>query len=161
MGTVIFLILLSICAAFVDRREMAPALMFVAIAHVFFFSVSGLSSPTLILQLSMLAEMVTVILLYSVRGCVRSNLLQMLLPLSIIAIPMHYYGTWLSHRGLPLDNYNDLVNVYYIMVLLMFLSVSTWITKLIRFVTERMKKDGSIIKPINLLREHDSKHKII
>lgn len=160
MGTVIFLILLSICAAFVDRREVTPALLFVVIAHVFYFSMSGITSELLVLQLSMLAEMITVILLYSVRGCVRSNLLKMLLPLSILAIPMHFYGTMLIYKELPIDSYNSLVDVYYIMVLLMFLSVSKWSMKLIRFVTGRMK-DGSIIKPINLLREHDSQHKII
>ena len=160
MATELFLILITICAAFVDRREIAPALSFVAIAHIFYFSMSEVSDPLVVLNLSMLAEMLTVGLLVCLRGCVRSNLLKMLLPLSILAIPMHLYGVILEVNNVPLNNYNALVDVYYTMVILMFLSVSGWSTKLIRFISGRTK-NGSFSQPISLLREHDSKHKII
>lgn len=160
MATELFLILITICAAFVDRREVAPALSFVAIAHIFFFSMSEVSNTLLVLNLSMLAEMLTVGLLVCLRGCVRSNLLKMLLPLSILAIPMHLYGVFLELNKLSLEQYNVLVDVYYAMVILMFLSASKWSNKLIRVITRRVK-NGSNIEPINLLREYDNKHKII
>lgn len=160
MATELFLILLTICAAFVDRREVAPALVFVAIAHVFFFSMKGLSSTLVILNLSMLAEMLTVGLLICLRGCVRSSLMKMLLPLTILAIPMHLYGILLERNNIPLTNYNSLVDVYYVLVILMFISISGWSTKLVRFITGRMK-NGSFNQPISLLREHDSKHKMV
>ncbi len=149
MGSELFLILLTLCAAFINRKEIAPALLFTAVAHLFYFVATGLSDNTLlVLNLSMLMEMVTVILLVCLKGCLRSKLISFLIPISILAIFMHLYGVFLFVNEYSIAPYNSLVKIYWVTILGLFLSMSRWM-------------DGSNIKSARLLRKHGSESRVI
>lgn len=157
MGAELFLILLTLCAAFVDKREMAPALLFTALAHLFYvICLELLGSTLVVLNLAMLMEMVTVALLLCLKGCMRSRLVQYLLPISILAIFMHGYGLYLFHNEYSLEAYNKWVDMYWYVVLGLFLSMSRWATQIsVRW------KNGSVVQSTRLLREHGSKSRVI
>lgn len=163
MVTELFLILLTICTAFVDRNERTAALLFLSIAHIFYFVGVGLigDNNLLILRLAMLAEMVTVVMLFCVKGSINSRIITPLMAISVLAIPMHFYGTTLISNEYSLQPYNQLVNVYYTAILALFLTMSGWSVSFYKWLTDKGWSGGGISQPVNIRHKHDSKPRIL
>jgi len=148
MGTEIFLILLTLCTAFIKKSETAPALLYTGIAFLFYFASLMVVNPFYLLVMAMLLEVVTVFLLVCLKGCLKSTLVACLIPLSIGALTAHFIGWCLLYNGMELALYNNLVDLYWAAILGLFLSMSRWM-------------NGSFIKFIRLFRRHDNQPRII
>jgi hypothetical protein len=148
MGTELFLILLTLCTAFVKRDEAAPALLYTSIAFLFYFLSLLIASPLYLLVAAMVMEVITVFLLVCLRGCLKSVIVSCLIPLSIAALAAHFIGWCLLYTGLEMNLYNNLVDVYWVIILGLFLSMSRWM-------------NGSYIRFIRLFRRHDNQSGII
>lgn len=155
MGTELYLILLVICSAIINKKETTAALTFTAVAFLAYFVCSGL--PTLVvLNLCMVGEMITVALLVCLKGCLRSPLVSCLIPVSIGMIFIHLYGVYLFKHEYELSIYNEWVRVYYLIVIGLFLVRSAWITQMLT-----RWKNGSVIQSARLLRDSNTESGII
>lgn len=148
MGTEIFLILLTLCTAFIKKSETAPALLYTGIAFFFYFVSLLVVNPFYLLVMAMILEVVTVFLLVCLKGCLKSTVVACLIPLSIGALAAHFIGWCLLYNGMELALYNNLIDVYWATILGLFLSMSRWM-------------NGSFIKFIRLFRRHDNQPRII
>ena len=148
MGTEIFLILLTLCVAFVKKSEAAPALLYTSLAFLFYFISLSIASPSLLLLTAMGMEVVTIALLLCLRGCLKSTIVSCLIPLSIMVFVAHFVGWCLFYTGLEMGLYNNLVDIYWAAILGLFLSMSRW-------------ANGNYIKLLRLFRRHDNQPRII
>ncbi len=146
MGTELFLMLITLCTAFVNRNEMPSALVYSAIAFIFYFIAHGVGTSLLLFTTAAVLETVTIALLMCLQGCIKSKLTSYLIPISILSIFMHIHGGWLIYNGFDMESYNTLVMYYYAVILGLFLSVTRWV-------------NGSYAKYIRFLRKPDSKYK--
>ena len=148
MGTEIFLILLTLCTAFIKRSEATPALLYTGIAFFFYFISMFIINPLYLLVVAMVLEVVTITLLVCLNGCLKSTVVACLIPLSIGAFVAHFIGWCLLYNGMEIVLYNNIVDIYWAAILGLFLSMSRWM-------------DGSFIKFIRLFRRHDNQPRII
>lgn len=148
MGTEIFLILLTLCASFVKKSEAAPALLYTIIAFLFYFISLSISSPFLLLLGAMGMEVVTIFLLICLKGCLNSKMVTCLIPLSIGAFTAHFLGLCMFQTGLEMGLYNNFVDIYWAIIIGLFLSMSRWV-------------DGNYIKLLCFFRRYDNQHKTI
>jgi hypothetical protein len=148
MGTELFLMLLTLSAAFVKKAEVAPALLYTLLAFTFYF-ISLISMPTTtLLILAMGMEVVTVGLMLCLKGCLQSRIVSCLIPLSIIALSTHFVGWCLLYNGFDISFYNNLVDVYWAVILGIFLSMSRWVS-------------GNYNKFIHVFRRHGDQSGIV
>jgi hypothetical protein len=125
MLTELFLLTVVICTAFVKQTEAFPALVYCAVSYLFYFIATSLDEKY-VYHVAGLAEVLLIVLLSCVHGCVKSHLTRWLIPLSVLAIVMHFYGwTLYIHKHSP-DVYNNLVVTYWLVVLGLFLGVGRW-----------------------------------
>jgi hypothetical protein len=121
-----FLILITLCAALVKKEEAAPALLYCAISYIFYFISLGVGTGLVIYKVAAISEVFLIALLLCLKGCLRSSLISFLIPVSILAIVMHFYGWLLSYNHLSPQPYNNLVIGYWCLIMGLFLSVGRW-----------------------------------
>lgn len=118
-----FLILIALCTAFVKKEEIAPALVYCAMSYIFYFISLGIGTGIIIYKIAAISEVFLIAMLLCLKGCLRSSLISFLIPVSILAIVMHFYGWLLSYNHLSPQPYNNLVLGYWCLIMMLFLSV--------------------------------------
>lgn len=138
MLTVLSLMLLTICAAFVKEDERFPALLYCAMSFLFYFCSMGIDQELHIYKVAALFEGVLVCLLYCLRGCLNARIIKYLIPASIGAILMHFYGWMMCYYNQPVQTYNTLVIIYWCIIMAIFIFVGrisgniAWSTRFFR-----------------------------
>jgi hypothetical protein len=148
MGVETFLILLTLCTAFVKKSETAPALLVTTMAYILYAISLTVLNPLYLLVIAGAMEALTVALLVCLKGCLRSTLVSFMIPISISLMGIHFIGWCMLYNGMEMSLYNEFVDVYWVVILGLFLSVSRWM-------------NGNYIRFIRLFRKHDSQSGII
>ena len=149
MITGIFLIVLTLTSTLTVKREQFPALIYLLFAFLTYFISLTMESNLHIFKMAAISEMCLVSVLFCMRGCLNSELVRWLIPISILMIPVHFFGWNLEYTGRPLDVYNTLVYLYWGVIMGLFLVVGRmdgnrgWN---IRFLRDANRKHNSLVK---------------
>lgn len=152
MITELFLLMITLCAAFTRKSERWAATIYCVISHVFYFIGTSIENEGVIYFAAAISELSLMFLLIAIKGCVKSSLIRWLIPLSIGMIVVHAYG-WLWYmNGTTEDNYNQLVIYYWGVMIALFLSygdwrgVDNWITRVFSSNNTRVENVGMVFK---------------
>ena len=126
MGTQLFLILITLCATFIKKDEQLPALIYILVSFIFFFSCDGMGHSPYFYLIAMATEAFLVVCLTCFRQAYSSKLVSRLIPVSYAAVVLDLFGFFSALKGYPVDAYNDLVVVYWAIIISLFLSVGKW-----------------------------------
>jgi hypothetical protein len=125
MLTELFLLTIAICTALVKPEEKLPVIVFCLVMFPFYFILSSIEEPN-VYFISGVAEIVLIVLLTCIHGCINSKIIKALIPVSLLAILMHFYGWTQYVNGLPIESYNTLVKSYYLTIVGIFLVLGRW-----------------------------------
>lgn len=126
MSTQLFLIVLTLCAAFIKKEEQLPALVYILVSFLFFFSCDGMGHNPYFYLIAMATEAFLVVCLVCLRQSYNSKIVGMLIPVSYAAVLLDFFGFLGAVKGLPADLYNEIVVAYWAVIILIFLSVGKW-----------------------------------
>lgn len=126
MGTQLFLILITLCATFIKKEEQLPALIYLLISFLFYFACNDMGHSHYFYLLAMITEAFLVVCLTCFKQTYSSKLVSKLIPLSYAAVFLDLFGFLCAIKGYPADMYNEGVNIYWAIIIMLFLSVGKW-----------------------------------
>lgn len=123
MLTEIFLLLFTLCIALVKKEETLPCLLYCVVSYAFYFCAVNMENILHIYKLAAIFEVVYVVLLFCLKDCLSSRLIPYLIPVSLAATGMHFIG-WMTEYYTAFPHlYNNMVKVYYVIMLVLILTV--------------------------------------
>lgn len=152
MLTELFLLAITLSAAFVKFNEKPAALIYCATSYMFYLIGSNIYNEAYVYQLAAICSTVLIALLVCVHGCARSSLTKYLIPLALASIVMHFYGWTRYINNYPIEVYNQMVVTYWCIVIGLFLTVGrrsgdiAWYTRFLGNTNHRNNVVDSVFK---------------
>ncbi len=118
--TELFLGIVTLLATQTKGNDRPVALVYCLISHVTFFC-SYLLPTEIIFHFMAACEALLVIMLVCFRGCALSRLTDLLIPVALLAVFIDIYGWNLHLNKQLLDNFNNVVVLYYTLIIAIFI----------------------------------------
>lgn len=118
----LFLVAITLISCLIYGSDRAPALVYCLVAHTLNVATLLTDSIPAGFIIGGLSDLVLIVLLLCINGCLRSRLVYMLIPLSILSMIMHFYGWSLYHKGDDFVFFNSLVVFYMCVIIGLFAS---------------------------------------
>lgn len=118
----LFLVAITLISVIIYGNDRAPALVYCLVAHVLNFIAGMTDSIPVSFMIGAFSDLLLIILLLCINGCLRSRMVYMLIPLSILSMIMHFYGWSLYHSGGDFEFFNSLVVFYMCTIIGLFAS---------------------------------------
>lgn len=115
-----FLIAIAILCSLIKGNDRAPALVYALVAHLFYFVSLWSDNVASMFVVGAISDLLVVILLACLSGCLRSRITYFLMPLSVLSMIIHFWGWSLFQSGGDFGLFNSLVVFYMCIIVAMF-----------------------------------------
>lgn len=115
-----FLIAITLLCSLIRGNDRAPALVYALVAHMLYIASLLSNNVASLFMLGAVSDLIVVVLLVCLSGCLRSRIVYCLIPLSGLSAFMHAVGYGLAMKEADFTFFNSLVVFYMCVILALF-----------------------------------------